>query len=353
MPQTTTCSPTAAGRHAVWSSATAAPPATGPSTPSPPTSWPPGWAPTSSSPTWCRTKDHVLVARHENGDLRHHRRGRPARVRRPPDAPRPLDGVSVTGWFTDDFTLAELKTLRAVERLPAVRQRNTLYNGLFEVPTFQEVLDLRARLSAELRPRRSGSTRRPSTPPTSAVSASRWRSRWSRRCAATGWTCRDAPVFVQSFEAANLRDLRAAAAAAGAAGVPDRAAGRPFDDPRTYADYLTPAGLAELAEFVDGIGPDKNQVIPRNADGSWARRPADRRRPRGRPGGAPVHVPGREPVPADRPAGRRRPQRVRPGHRRAGRPSCAPASTGCSPTRPTSACWRGSCSRPREPRMPR
>jgi glycerophosphoryl diester phosphodiesterase len=61
-----------------------------------------------------------------------------------------LDGVSVTGWFTHDFALAELKTLRAVERLPAVRQHNTMYDGLFEVPTFQEILDLRARLSKEL-----------------------------------------------------------------------------------------------------------------------------------------------------------------------------------------------------------
>jgi glycerophosphoryl diester phosphodiesterase len=62
-----------------------------------------------------------------------------------------LDGVSVTGWFTHDFTLAELKTLRAVERLPAVRQHNTMYNGMFEVPTFQEILDVS---SDARRPRR-------------------------------------------------------------------------------------------------------------------------------------------------------------------------------------------------------
>ena len=61
-----------------------------------------------------------------------------------------IDGVTLTGWFTEDFTLAELKTLRAVERIPALRPRNTRYNGFYEVPTFQEVIDLTKRLSKEL-----------------------------------------------------------------------------------------------------------------------------------------------------------------------------------------------------------
>ena len=93
-------------------------------------------------PDLVSTRDHVLVCRHEpeiggTTDVSAH----------PEFADRRktvlLDGVSTTGWFTHDFTLAELKTLRAVERLPAVRQRNTLFNGLFPVPTFQETLDLR------------------------------------------------------------------------------------------------------------------------------------------------------------------------------------------------------------------
>ena len=100
-------------------------------------------------PDLVSTKDHVLVCRHEpeiggTTDVA----GRPEFAGRKRTVL--LDGVRSTGWFTHDFTLAELKTLRAVERLPAVRQRNTLYNGLFEVPTFQEMLDLRARLSKEL-----------------------------------------------------------------------------------------------------------------------------------------------------------------------------------------------------------
>jgi len=101
-------------------------------------------------PDLVSTKDHVLVTRHENEIS-----GTTDVASRPEFASRrttkTIDGVPVTGWFTEDFTLAEIKTLRAVERIPAVRQRNTLYNGLFEVPTLDEVLRLRERLSRELR----------------------------------------------------------------------------------------------------------------------------------------------------------------------------------------------------------
>src|SRR5215218_8971127 len=95
------------------------------------------------------TKDGVLVARHENEisgttDVENHSEfaGR--------KATKTIDGVAVTGWFTEDFTLAELKTLRAKERLPENRQENTIYDGRFEVPTFAEVLRLRDRLSRQL-----------------------------------------------------------------------------------------------------------------------------------------------------------------------------------------------------------
>ena len=94
------------------------------------------------------TKDHVLVVRHENEIS-----GTTDVSLRPEFAARKttkvVDGRNVTGWFTEDFTLAELKTLRAVERLPAIRQRNTVYNGYYEVMTFQEVLDLAKRLSRQ------------------------------------------------------------------------------------------------------------------------------------------------------------------------------------------------------------
>jgi len=78
----------------------------------------------------------------------------------------------------------------------------------------------------------------------------------------------DSPVFVQSFEAANLKALHDTYHLRAPKVFLTSASGSPFHDPRTYADYLTPAGLKELSRFVDGIGPDKNQIIPRNPDGT-------------------------------------------------------------------------------------
>ena len=217
-------------------------------------------------PDLVSTKDHVLVARHEPEIG-----GTTDVANRPEFADRRrtvlLDGVSVTGWFTHDFTLAELKTLRAVERLPAVRQRNTLYNGLFQVPTFQEVLDLRALLSREL-DRTIGvypETKHPTYFRALGLPLEEPLVATLRR---NGLDDKHSPVFVQSFEAVNLRDLDQNFKLRVPKVFLTAAAGTPFNDPRTYADYTTPAGLAELATFVDGIGPDKAQIIPRNADGT-------------------------------------------------------------------------------------
>src|SRR5262245_53842228 len=100
-------------------------------------------------PDLVSTKDGVLVARHENEI------GGTTNVADHPEfasrrTTKTVDGNSITGWFTEDFTYAELSTLRAKERLPAVRQRNTIYDGRFKIPTFQEVIDLADRLSKEL-----------------------------------------------------------------------------------------------------------------------------------------------------------------------------------------------------------
>src|SRR5918997_7079985 len=100
-------------------------------------------------PDLVSTKDRVLVARHENEIS-----GTTDVAVRPEFADRrttkTIDGVALTGWFTEDFTLEELKTLRAKERIPELRPRNTLYDGRYEIPTFQEVVDLSRRLSREL-----------------------------------------------------------------------------------------------------------------------------------------------------------------------------------------------------------
>ncbi|MEV6348896.1 glycerophosphodiester phosphodiesterase [Actinoplanes sp. NPDC051851] len=212
------------------------------------------------------TKDGVLVCRHEpeiggTTDVAAH----------PEFADRKrtvvLDGSAVTGWWVHDFTLAELKTLRAVERIPAIRQHNTLYDGYFTVPTFQELLDLRIRLNRELG-RDIGvfpETKHPTYHRNLGLELETPLVRILRK---NGLDKRGAKVFIQSFEAVNLKDL----ADDHRVEVPliflSSASGTPFNDPRSYADYLTPAGLKELSEYVGGLGPDKAQIIPRNADGT-------------------------------------------------------------------------------------
>ena len=118
----------------------------------------------------------MLVTRHENeiggttnvADKPQFAARKPTKV---------VDGVSLTGWFTEDFTLAELRTLRAKERIPAQRPQNTRYDGRYQVPTFQEVIDLSKRLSKRLK-RPIGIYPRPSTRPTSSAPAWRWSPSW-------------------------------------------------------------------------------------------------------------------------------------------------------------------------------
>ncbi|WP_189335922.1 glycerophosphodiester phosphodiesterase [Actinoplanes ianthinogenes] len=217
-------------------------------------------------PDLVSTKDGVLVCRHEpeiggTTDVAAH----------PEFADRKrtvvLDGVSVTGWWTQDFTLAELKTLRATERIPGVRQHNTLYDGRFEVPTFQELLDLRKRLNRELG-RDIGvfpETKHPTFFRGIGLELETPLVKILRR---NGLDRRGAKVFIQSFEAKNLERLADHYRVEVPLVFLSSASGTPFNDTRTYADYLSPAGLKELSEYVDGLGPDKNQIIPRNPDGT-------------------------------------------------------------------------------------
>jgi glycerophosphoryl diester phosphodiesterase len=214
-------------------------------------------------PDLVSTKDGVLVARHEpeiedTTDVEE----RPEFAGR--RATRTIDGVEFEGFFVEDFTLAELKTLRATERLPEVRQRNTVYDGLYEVPTFQEVLDLRKRLSRELG-RAIGvypETKHPTYHDEIGLSLEEPLVRTLKR---NRLNRADSPVFVQSFEVANLKELD------GELKAPIvqlfGSEGQPYDfteagDDRTYDDLATPEGLEEIASYADGIGPNKGRVIP-------------------------------------------------------------------------------------------
>lgn len=219
-------------------------------------------------PDLVSTKDGVLVARHENEisgttDVADH----PEFAQR--KTTKTVDGVVETGWFTEDFTLQELKTLRAKERLPAVRPSNTRYDGRFEIPTFDEVLAL---ASSESRKRGRAIGVAPETKhPTYFQSIGLpLEQPLLRSLTKAGRNLRHAKVVIQSFETANLRSL------ARQTRVPlvqlTSAKGAPYDlkvagDPRTYADIMTPAGLRDVATYADWLGPEKNSVIPRDAQG--------------------------------------------------------------------------------------
>jgi glycerophosphoryl diester phosphodiesterase len=211
-------------------------------------------------PDLVSTKDGVLVARHENEI------GATTNVESRPEfadrrSTKMIDGVAVTGWFTEDFTLAELKTLRAEERIPALRPPNAAFDGLEQIPTLQEVIDLAKRFGVGIYPETKHSTY------FDGIGLS-----LEEPLVATlnrnGYTKRSSPVFVQSFEVSNLKELHRMTKVPLVQLISD--VGKPYDfvvsgDPRTYADLATPAGLAEIARYADGIGPNKNLIVPRDA----------------------------------------------------------------------------------------
>jgi len=208
------------------------------------------------------TKDGVLVARHENEisettDVAAH----PEFAGR--KATKTIDGQQVTGWFTEDFTLAELKTLRARERLPKLR--STEYDGQFEIPTFEEILTLLADVN---KGRKTPVGVYPETKhPSYFVSIGLpHEAPLLAMLDRFGYRGRAAHVFIQSFEVGNLMDLRAKS------DLPliqlMDAEGGPADRPGTsYAAMTSPEGLKMIAAYADGIGPNKAMVIPRGALG--------------------------------------------------------------------------------------
>lgn len=172
---------------------------------------------------------------------------------------RTIDGREHTGWFAQDFTLAEIRTLGATERLGELRVDNTIYDGRYTIPTLSEIVDLAERLTADLG-RRIGvypETKHPAyhssvgldlEPPLLAL---------LRERGLTGPEP-DLPVFLQSFESRSLAKLEEA------------------EVPRVllvgteehWRPFTTPEGLSEVAENAEAIGPDKRLVIPRDSEGN-------------------------------------------------------------------------------------
>jgi len=226
-------------------------------------------------PDLVMTKDSVLVARHENEigattDVADHPEFTPRR------ATKVIDGNSVTGWFTEDFTLAELKTLRARERIPDIRPGNTRFNGQFQIPTLEEILALvhgveeqRETLARQLSrpvPKRVGVYPETKHPSYFAGLGLAMEEPLVRTLERYGYAGRQDLAYIQSFEVGNLKVLSKMTRLPLVQLIDD--SGAPYDfvakkDPRTYADLITPAGLAEIATYAQAIGPNKLLVIPR------------------------------------------------------------------------------------------
>ncbi|MFC8798216.1 esterase-like activity of phytase family protein [Promicromonospora sp. NPDC057138] len=217
------------------------------------------------------TKDGVLVVRHENEIS-----GTTNVAAHPEFADRrttkTIDGVQLTGWFTEDFTLAELRTLRAKERLPQVRPQNTAFDGLYLIPTLDEVLDL-ARNSRTCDGAPVGvypETKHPTYFDSVGLSLEE---PLVRELRLGGFDRAGAPVIIQSFEVGNLQELDELTDVPLAQLI--SSSGAPYDfvadgDPRTYADMVTRSGLRDVAAYADGIGAEKSLLIPRNADSTLA-----------------------------------------------------------------------------------
>jgi glycerophosphoryl diester phosphodiesterase len=216
-------------------------------------------------PDLVSTKDGILIARHEN-DIS----GTTDVAQKFPErrATKTIDGKAITGYFTEDFTLAEIKTLRAKERLPF---RNQGWNGLFEIPTFQEVIDLAKRRSRETG-RVIGIYPETKHPTYFRSIGLALEPPLVKALEANGYTDATAPVFIQSFEVGNLKELRKSTEVRLVQLMEDNKL-QPYDfivagDPRTYGDLMTPAGLAEIATYAQGIGPSKRSIVPQGGDRS-------------------------------------------------------------------------------------
>lgn len=245
------------------------------------------------------TKDGVLIVRHEpllatvktdtDGNVIYDSNRKPAiqeATTNVADFPefasrlttKVLDGSKVTGWFAEDFTLAEIKTLRAIERLPSIRPNNTRYNGIFQIPTLDEVIKLAK--EGEAKTGRKIGIYPETKHPTYFAEVGKYLDGTPihvntsqlliNELVANNYTDPD-HVFIQSFEVSNLKELKEKIMPAAGVDIPliqlIDSSGAPFDFvahniPQTYADLITPEGLKQIHTYAAGIGPDKRLIVP-------------------------------------------------------------------------------------------
>ncbi len=225
-------------------------------------------------PDLVATKDGVLIARHEpniTGTTDVSTRAEFANRK----TKKMVDGVEEEGWFASDFTLAEIKTLRAIQPMA---ERDQSHNGKYQIPTLQEVLDL-AKSEGTKAGRTVGVYPETKHPTYHVNLGLKLEDRLLDVLAQYGYTSKTSPVIVQSFEVSNLKYLRTKTQIRLVQLVdaddvnPDGTMSlvapydKPYDfavagDKRTFASLLTPAGLKEVKTYADGIGPWKPYLIP-------------------------------------------------------------------------------------------
>ncbi|MFE4172917.1 glycerophosphodiester phosphodiesterase [Streptomyces sp. NPDC056909] len=215
------------------------------------------------------TKDGHLVCRHENDitgttDVADHPEFASRRTT------KSVDGVSLTGWFTEDFTLAELKTLRAKERIPGTRQHSTVYDGRWEIPTFEEVLRWADEQGRELGRRiwLYTETKHPTYFRGIGLGLEERLAKLLRRY---GRDRKDSAIFLQSFEPTSMQRL-AKLVDSPRVVLLSGAGTRPWDfevtgDPRKVDDLVKPEGLKWIASFAQGLGPTLDLIIPKDSAG--------------------------------------------------------------------------------------
>ncbi|KAM3966720.1 uncharacterized protein ACR2FA_012264 [Aphomia sociella] len=180
-----------------------------------------------------------------------------------------VDGIELNGWFTEDFNLTEIKTLRAIERIPNIRPGNARMDGSFGVLTFQDIIDLAKNYEnvqkrvIGIYPEIKHSThfRRLGLPMEQLVVDTLHKN---------GYVGSQAPVYIQSFEVNNLKELKKITDIR-LLQLYDIKSSQPFDQQDlgtglTYGDMATPEGLRDVAKYAYAVGPDKSYIIPRDSN---------------------------------------------------------------------------------------
>lgn len=203
------------------------------------------------------SRDGVLVVRHENElshstDVASHPEFADRRTT------KEVEHRELTGWFAEDFTLAELRSLRAVERMPELRPLNTTYDGRFGILTLAEVVALARRRSTPERPIRVlAELKHPTWSAEHGLPMAELVAAELRRLQATG---PDGTVVVQSFDTAGLRAVRTRMGYLGPTMF------QLVDGGPEYDRMVTPAGLREISTYAQGIAPTHHRLILRDAD---------------------------------------------------------------------------------------